>query len=408
MKKNNLLIVLILSLFFIGCQAFEPELCHITIVENEHCTYFLENSSVPKNSFFKVTVVPSTGYYPIGFSSTWGVTYHKSTNEENTFFILAKEEYQTVRICLDLKPKYTISKAKNANNFKISSLEKAWEGTPVTFTIIPDDCFYFEPDTLEVRKINNNYFDYDYEKLSFTQSETNPNDFSFIMPDRNVEIFVETKFAIEVSPRKTNFKQGETIIFDINNHNPDDTFDIKIADGYSTTTRNDYKEIERGIKLSQIYELPYQFITDKYPETETGSYTLHIYPHNSDYYTKTESIADFVIALTDMPDGWTTIGLKNQQDTIYKTGNLVNFLLSNIDIPNHTNLKFNYLLENDNPSETIEGTGTTLFYNNTKSCYISPSYFDSSIDVKPFNKLVVWIEDDELKYQSRKISLIIK
>ena len=249
----------------------------------------------------------------------------------------------------------------------------------------------------------------EFEKLSFTQSQTNSNEFSFIMPDKKVMIYAEIKFAITVSPRKASFKEGEAIIFDITNHNPDDAFDIQISDGYTSTTKSYYETIEKGIKLSQSYELPYQFIQKKYSETETGSYILHIYPKNSNYYTETEATANFVINLADMPDGWTTIGIKTWATVFPKnsSGGFVGFNLSNIDIPNDTSLKFKYSLENDNPSDTIEGTINTLFYKYNKSCTLYRSDISKTIDLTPFTKIVVWIEDDDLKFISRKVSLFL-
>ncbi len=414
MRKLNLLNVLLLSFLFIGCEreVFKPTPCNITIASNTCCTYTLEKNEVPMYSFFKIKVEPKPGYYIHGFSKhdQWGraAEFYKSETEEDTYFILATPKIMPIEIETRECEKYYINKASKAANFKISaSPEKTFAGDTVTLTIIPDACFYLDPDTVEVRKVTGYYNDNEFEKISYTQSQTNPNEFSFIMPDKNVIIYAEAKFAITVAPRKTNFKQGEAIIFDITNHNPDDAFDIQISDGYTSTTKYDYKAIETGIKLSQTYKLPYQFIQQKYPETETGSYILHIYPKNSNYYTETEATATFVIDLADMPDGWTTIGIKNRTTVFWKDG-YVEFNLSNIDIPNLTNLKFKYSLGSDSSSATFEGVNSTLFYSYENHCCIGGSDIDKSIDVTPFNKIEIWIEDDDLKYISKKVSLKFK
>lgn len=410
MKKLNLLIVFIFSLFLFGCESFEPELSHIEINEHNHCTYILEESDVLLYSFFKIKVIPEPGYY---FDHFWGsgvgqLNFYKSTDEENTYYILAMKKELTIDIELESYPKHYINKDSEATNFTLSlSKYNTFAGDTVTFTITPDESFYLDSDTVEVRKKLNNYTDYDYEKLDFKQSKTNPNDFSFIMPNKEVAIFAKMNFAItEVSPHKSSFTQGETIIFDITNHNPEDEFDIQISDCYSKTKKSDYKTIEEGIKLSGTYILPFSVITDNYYENDTGRYTLHIYPNKSNYYTKTEATTDFVINLADMPDGWTTIGVKNDIYSIGKISGSAEFYLSNIDIPNGKNLHFNYTLENNDRSNTFEESFYTTFYNYNNSCNISRSLISLEYtELKPYTKMIVWIEDDELKYISRKVTL---
>ena len=410
MKKLNLLIVFIFSLFLFGCETFEPELSHIEINEHNHCTYILEESDVLLYSFFKIKVIPEPGYY---FDHFWGsgvgqLNFYKSTDEENTYYILAMKKELTIDIELESYPKHYINKDSEATNFTLSlSKYSTFAGDTVTFTITPDESFYLDSDTVEVRKKLNNYTDYDYEKLDFKQSKTNPNEFSFIMPNKEVAIFAKMNFAItEVSPHKSSFTQGETIIFDITNHNPEDEFDIQISDCYSKTKKSDYKTIEEGIKLSGTYILPFSVITDNYYENDTGRYTLHIYPNKSNYYTKTEATTDFVINLADMPDGWTTIGVKNDIYSIGKISGSAEFYLSNIDIPNGKNLHFNYTLENNDRSNTFEESFYTTFYNYNNSCNISRSLISLEYtELKPYTKMIVWIEDDELKYISRKVTL---
>ena len=410
MKKLNLLIVFIFSLFLFGCESFEPELSHIEINEHNHCTYILEESDVLLYSFFNIKVIPEPGYY---FDHFWGsgvgqLNFYKSTDEENTYYILAMKKELTIDIELESYPKHYINKDSEATNFTLSlSKYSTFAGDTVTFTITPDESFYLDSDTVEVRKKLNNYTDYDYEKLDFKQSKTNPNEFSFIMPNKEVAIFAKMNFAItEVSPHKSSFTQGETIIFDITNHNPEDEFDIQISDCYSKTKKSDYKTIEEGIKLSGTYILPFSVITDNYYENDTGRYTLHIYPNKSNYYTKTEATTDFVINLADMPDGWTTIGVKNDIYSIGKISGSAEFYLSNIDIPNGKNLHFNYTLENNDRSNTFEESFYTTFYNYNNSCNISRSLISLEYtELKPYTKMIVWIEDDELKYISRKVTL---
>ena len=107
-----------------------------------------------------------------------------------------------------------------------------------------------------------------------------------------------------------------------------------------------------------------------------------------------------------MPDGWTTIGVKNDIYSIGKISGSAEFYLSNIDIPNGKNLHFNYTLENNDRSNTFEESFYTTFYNYNNSCNISRSLISLEYtELKPYTKMIVWIEDDELKYISRKVTL---
>lgn len=418
MKKIYLLIVLVFTVFFIGCKGFEPELCHITVnfKGNKKCTYYIEETEVPMFSYFKVKIIPDRGYYinDLTHDYNWNRDYkiYNSTDEENTYYILATDKNLKIWIDIDQYDTYTIKKDANVNNLRITtSVSETFAGDAVTFTIIPDECFYLDPATVKVRKKINDYYTNKYEILSFTQSQTNPNEFSFIMPDGAVVIYAEAKFAIEISPCKNNNKQGESIIFNITNHKPDDTFDIKIADDYSTTTYSYYKEIERGVKLSDTYELPYSYITQNYSETETGLYTLHIYPKNSDYNTKIQASTEFVVDLADKKEDWTTIGIKTwNRDYFSKSDRLsiLKFLLSNTDIPDSINLTLKYSLESTITSETDEGTLLAKYYTDDDYCFFSLSDTKKDKDqLAPFNKMVIWIEDEDLKYISRKVPLTL-
>ncbi len=416
MKKIYLLIVLVFTVFFIGCKGFEPELCHVTVSFKDitHCTYYIEETEVPMFSYFKVKIIPDRGYYikKIQIPGYWDYVdadFYESPDEENTYYLLAKVKNLKILIDIDQSDTYTIKKDAEVNNLRITtSVSNTYAGDTVTFTFTPDECFYLDPATVEVRKKLNYY---EYEILSFTQSQTNPNEFSFIMPDSGVAIYAEAKFAIEISPCKNNNKQGESIIFNITNHKPDDTFDIKIADDYSTTTYSYYKEIGRGVKLSDTYELPYSYITQNYSETETGLYTLHIYPKNSNYNTKIQASTEFVVDLADKKEDWTTIGIKTwNRDYFSKSDRLsiLKFLLSNTDIPDSIKLTLKYSLENTVTSETDEGTLDAKYYTDDDYCFFSLSDTKKDKDeLAPFNKMVIWIEDEDLKYISRKVPLTL-
>ena len=418
MKKIYLLIVLVFTVFFIGCKGFEPELCHITVnfKDIHNCTYYIEKTEVPMFSYFKVKIIPDWGYYINDLTTDYywnkDKKIYNSTDEENTYYFLANDKNQEIWIDIDQYDTYDIEKDAKVKNLRITtSVPKTFAGDTVTFTIIPDECFYLDPATVEVRKKLDYYYSYKYEILSFTQSQTNPNEFSFIMPDRDVAIYAEAKFAIEVSPRKKNIKQGEPVIFDIINHKPENTFDIELSDCYSTSGKASYKSIEKGIELADTYALPDSFISQNYPETETGLYTLHIYPKNSNYNTKIQASTEFVVDLADKKEDWTTIGIKTWNRAYFSKSDrlsILKFLLSNTDIPDSINLTLKYSLENTVTSETDEGTLLAKYYTDDDYCFFSLSDTKKDRDqLAPFNKMVIWIEDEDLKYISRKVPITL-
>lgn len=115
-------------------------------------------------SFCKITVVPNPGYYISGFyihdeqrgNSYNRAKYYESEEEENTYFILVTSA-KSIKIQTAECDKYYIEKYPNTKHFTLSSPYETFAGDTVTFTIIPDECFYLDPTTVEVRKMLSYY-----------------------------------------------------------------------------------------------------------------------------------------------------------------------------------------------------------------------------------------------------------
>ncbi len=410
MNKTKLIIIItsfFVSLSFFGCKPYEPELCHVYVYSSTSpadCTYEVDKTDVPRNSFIKLKIFPKPGYV---FNENCIHNYfYKSPDEENTYYILIKEDYTSIGIDMYEKNENYIYEFGGVNHGSIkTNLTKAYEGETVIFTIIPDKYFYYDLSSIKV------YSNYDsfyygitpieqYGIIDFKQSTNNPNEFSFIMPDSEVGIYVDIKFAVTATSQKESFAQGEKIIFNINNPFPDQTFDLVLSENYnSSSEQNKSVEIEKNIKLSDTYELPQNLMK---PE-DTGSFLFKIYLHG-----ETDFSADsvFVVNSNNTPEGWRSIGIKeklyyynNNNTGLYE----IEFLLSNTDITDNSYINFKCTLENTTTSQNEENNNKCYFYGGSKRAlfYI----YDLEINLDSFDTITVWIEDEELKYISRKITV---
>ncbi len=416
MKKIILLLNIVLVLLFVSCNSFAPEICQVSVKENSDCTFKLDQTSVPKGSFVKLQIIPNPGFYISDLTNNLNnsLNYHESSDEKNTFYVLISNPEQIIKINLKAKDRHYIYTYDYIKNCSISvSKENTFEGDTVSFTVTPDKCYYYEADSVKVH-IGASHYNSDnskYEYLTVTQSSTNPNEYSFIMPEKPVIILAETKFAISAKNQKNAFTQGEKIIFDIENKAPEDTFDIRLSDDFSNTKKTDYITIAQDVKLSKTYELPQNILTEK----DTGSFTLHVYPHGTNYSAQnaTEATAQFTVNISDMPAGWTTVGIKNTDQYLFASSAL-NLYLSNVEKIESGKIIAKYILEKKNSSDNsdkLNGSASLNYYNYTNGnkytefwCYTIKDYINNN----DYDKMTLWIEDEYLKFISRKITVDLK
>lgn len=400
MKK--LFIILSTILLFVGCKQFEPELCNVKVQDNPNCTYKLEKNYVPKYSFVKLQVFPNTGYYVENLSCGYQKDFFKSINEENTFYILIDESIYDINIIVKEKYKYSINNYRKLKNCSINKNKtNTYEGDIVTFTIIPDKYYYYEPSSVKV--IENYYYESEdlSKSISFKQNETNPNEFSFIMPNSNVGIFVDMKFCVKATSQKESYKQNEKIVFDIDNHLPNQTYDLILSENYETSgtiISNDYIIIDNNVYLSNTYELSQNVL--KFDDM--GSFLLQIFPHGEyNHYTN----AVFSVNSEGTPEGWRTIGIK-EKHYYWTQGELATIALhlSN-NIPTDNRIKVKYILENSDSSRTININKILGLHYDNSITIESYDLLDESTDLESFDTITIWIEDENLKYISRKITI---
>ena len=412
MITKKILFYLAFVLLFVSCSTFEPEVCQVSVEENPDCTYKLEQTSVPKGSFVKLQVIPNPGFelFDLKKNQSSFLTFHESSDEENTFCVLASDSEQIIKISLNEKYRHYIYR-KDIKNGSISvSKDNTFEGDTVSFTVTPDKCFYYEADSVKVHTGDSHYNSENskYEYLNVIQSSTNPNEYSFIMPEKPVIILAETKFAISAKSQKNVFSQGEKIIFNIENKTPEDTFDIKLSDNFYNTEKTNYKTIAQDVKLSKTYELPQNILTEK----DTGSFTLHIYPHGENYAAQnaTEATAQFTVNIPDVPEGWTTVGIKNDKEYLYGSSALTLYL-SNVEKIESGKIIAKYILEKKNSSEKINASISLDYYNYNNGRKYTEFWgytIKDYINNNGYDTMTLWIEDEYLKFISRKITVDLK
>ena len=392
MKRKIYLFFFAAIVLLTGCgKQFEPELCSVKVF-GSHCTYKLEETSVPKYSFVKLQIFPERGYYVKDVSSNSYAEYakvYKSKNEEDTYYIFISDDKHYISITMEQTSRYSIETYSYNYLCTITpDKERALDGDIVTFTVTPKNGYYYDLSDIKIK----NSYSYDGDvNVSFTQSETNPNEFSFIMPKCGVEIRVDVKFGVTVSSQKESFNSDEKMIFDIENHTPDSTFDLQVWGYFAEETGS--KLIASDIKLSNTYELP----EDLFNDNDSGGFTLYVYPHGSD---TSETSADFVVNLKNAPAGWTTLGIRER-----KYSSLPGMYLDFSNLPdNCSEIKVKYILENNDSSQKMEKSVTLPinYYNNVRF-FIDE--IETGIDLTIYNKLTVWVEDDIQKYISRKITV---
>ena len=385
MKKTKLFLLFsFISILFISCYSFQPEICEIYEYETDNCTITLDKTTAPKGSIVKVTVIPDKGYYVKEFS---GTKFYPSTEEENVYFIPVAYDGQYIKPKIEKMDRYSIFK-KSTNCSIETSLDSTFKEDTVTFTVKPADYYYCTSDFI---KIENKY---DSSKtISFTKVAEKENEYSFVMPENSVEIIVNCEVGIKALSHKTSFTEGEKIVFDIENHLGDKKFDILTYDFSSDfyITYSDYKIISEDITLTDSYELPDTNL-------EAGMYQFMVYPHGK----RTPLVTtDFQINLENTPEGWRTLNLCTT-DTSLTTKN---YITLNILYDEKSPYTLKYLLENSTTSESEE---KSLSLRVKTYSFSGSNYYGSKLtssDYDNYNKISFWIEDSTQKLNSKKITL---
>ena len=412
MNIKKLIIILFATiLLFVGCKQFEPDMCHVFVGYSDKCTYNLDKEYVPKYTFVKLQVFPDRGYEVNRITAGYDAKCFKSEDEDNTFFILVNSSSLEINIHIAEKKTNSVYIDGNLKNCSIDVSEglsyynyQKYEGETVTFRITPNRYYYYNLSSLKVYKGAHKWNIEDgKDTIVLTQSIINPNEFSFVMPDTDVTITVDTKFGLSVKSQEESYKVGDKIIFDIeNNMSTYETFDIIISENYADKNSSDYINIADNINLSEKYELPENVLE----VNDSGCFTLYISPHGqfSRYSDTLTAKALFIVNLDTTPEGWTTIGLKESHH-IYSYGALwVNVYLSpDKELDSNTRINFKYSFQNDDPSKTVENS--ELHFPND-SFNFSKSF--NNVDVSSFDTFTFWVEDENLKYISKKITINLK
>ena len=393
MKIKFLITYLIILLLFVSCSSYQNEMAFVSVNQtNLHATCELSTTCVPKHSFIKATIVPEAGYtiYNIKNTASLSTYYYKSEEEDNTYYILVNETNNILDIQTSDNKQYDVNVFWKTNpNYSVSfsSRYDIYSGDKVTFTVTPDSGYYVDLTCIKIKK----YWSSDSSKVTvlLTQDENNPNNFSFIMPNYDVSIEITPKLIITPVQEYYSFELGENVVISLENHSSNETFDVKLNNGYKNS--NDI-ELSSNITLTDSYEIPSSYFTE---ESQSGNYSLKIYLHGT--FTIINSI-NFDINLPGIPEGWTTIGIKNNNSQ-FSNINWSNFYISTSKYT-YSSLNVKYKFTKDNSSDVYEKENQYYIYSNQSFTFIENQL---STLKNSYDKFYIWIEDANKKIISRKI-----
>lgn len=366
---------------------------------NEHTTCTLYSTCVPRHSFIKATIVPDLGYTIYGFKIGNSLAYYyKSSEEENTYHILLNESNNILEVLTSDNQEYSISISTEKCSFYSYiyiddigysiSYDKFLSGKELILPISPYDGYYVDTSCITIAKQDSS----DSQNANIVIiPDSKSNRFKFIMPNYDIQINVVGKLAISSDVDNYSFKIGDLYNISLNNRTPDSSFTVKVSEGYKYYPRTftiGYYEI-----LSDSYTIPAYYFDD---ESETGNYILKVYPnHNSEDVIFSVNLN---INLINTPEGWSTIGIKNNSSNFLSIidGSYIYLSKAISD-----SLKVKYKLTKNNSSDIYEGEQMCNYNDNNQGIYFNCPQLSSLSS--SYDKLNIWIEDDDKKLISRKI-----
>ncbi len=363
---------------------------------NEHTTCTFNSTCVPRHSFIKATIVPDLGYTIYGLKIGNSLPYYyKSSEEENTYYILLNEPNNILEVLTSDNQKYYIDTSTEkcynlevlVDNKEVSfiSSSKFLSGKEIKLKIDPDNGYYVDKSCITITK--RTFSDSQNANISLIP-ESESNCFKFIMPNYNININVVCKPAISSEIENYTFKLGDIYKINLVNLSPDTQYRISLSEGFKYSPGP--FSLESYYKITDSYRIPAIYFDD---ESETGNYKLNFYNNKYDLILS----INLNINLPVTPEGWSTIGIKNDSSFLrIISGNY--FPVSKaISGP----LKVKYKLTKNNSTDVYEGEKMCTYYSSDQEIYFVNTELHSIRN--SYDKFYMWIEDDDKKLISRKI-----
>lgn len=361
-------------IFFISCSNFELQMGTISVKSSDTYTIELEKTKAPIGSYVRIKAIPAPGYYIESVNDSSGGIKYTTPFEDNIYYIIVTDKQVNLSCYTANLPTYSINSPTaiySYNSNLVFDKTSTYAGDTVTVQVVPDEYYYVDESSVKIKTTSDGISNVDF---SFEP----PCTYSFIMPAHDVYVYSEAKLGVNIVFEKESYLLEDTIQCNFETRFTDKNLDIYVSKNFETS---EYILAEENLTTSKSFLLDKNLLS-------YGKNKLVICPINT---TKEELDQQIIysttlqIDLPDIPEGWTTTGFEKINPTL--------FTFNNIKDDRYIDIK--YYFESDE-SKIINAS----FYYSSKKV----SFLDLTSKVEN-DKLVLWVEDVDLKVISPKITL---
>lgn len=361
-------------IFFISCSNFELQMGTISVKSSDTYTIELEETKAPIGSYVRIKAIPAPGYYIESVNDSSGGIKYTTPFEDNIYYIIVTDKQVNLSCYTAKLPTYSINSPTaiySYNSNLVFDKTSTYAGDTVTVQVVPDEYYYVDESSVKIKTTSDGISNVDF---SFEP----PCTYSFIMPAHDVYVYSEAKLGINIVFEKESYLLEDTIQCNFETRFTDKNLDIYVSKNFETS---EYILAEENLTTSKSFLLDKNLLS-------YGKNKLVICPINT---TKEELDQQIIysttlqIDLPDIPEGWTTTGFEKINPTDFTFNN----------IKDNRCIDIKYYFESDK-SNIINAS----FYYSSKEV----SFSDLTSKVEN-DKLVLWVEDVDLKVISPKITL---
>lgn len=395
MKKvfYTILFSILFSLTLFGCKLDNDAfpMCKISVTSNddEHCSVTLDKTTATLGSFVTLHVQVDDAYRLSSIKWEKDNSYYgedafltQDENDPNTYYVMVSSTDMKIEVHVSAKETNQINRSAKFCKIELpdATIDRwddpiAYLGKKVCFTVTPDKYYCIDSEKIAVN---------DYKgKIDFTQDETDPTKFYFIMTNNTVTIGVECVPGIALVPEKTTNMKGDEITLNITNKTSESKVDL-----YSSWS---------GQYNVELYQSDFDITKKTYVYTANQAGVLSFYV--KDNKNQTIEIGKFEIRFPELPAD------KKPLSIVYKGK-------TEIDHSSWANSQLQWRLN----LETSYGGCKVNYYYKDKPDDVTSNYASSSKVELEFeycydNQRTVVIyftdEEDNQKYQSESIEITL-
>lgn len=361
-------------IFFISCSNFELQMGTISVKSSDTYTIELEKTKAPIGSYVRIKAIPAPGYYIESVNDSSGGIKYTTPFEDNIYYIIVTDKQVNLSCYTANLPTYSINSPTaiySYNSNLVFDKTSTYAGDTVTVQVVPDEYYYVDESSVKIKTTSDGISNVDF---SFEP----PCTYSFIMPAHDVYVYSEAKLGVNIVFEKESYLLEDTIQCNFETRFTDKNLDIYVSKNFETS---EYILAEENLTTSKSFLLDKNLLS-------YGKNKLVICPINT---TKEELDQQIIysttlqIDLPDIPEGWTTTGFEKINPTL--------FTFNNIKDDRYIDIKYYF------ESDTSKIINASFYYSSKKV-----SFLDLTSKVEN-DKLVLWVEDVDLKVISPKITL---